>query len=162
MGTEHETLTATIPGNAGRVQTKLRIVELSREHCSLRFEYGGRSFRPASGGSTTHEVELSEEHTVTGGPLLCSKASIFELGMGLHGWLESGKLFEWWGGDGPRLTLSLSRPEGCITRADKPAFVGAYKNAGFFRTSWIYVVDQSCLRDAAELLMEFGALKSVH
>lgn len=164
MATKRETLIATIPGNAGRVQTELRIVELSQERCSLHFDYGGLSFRPTSGGSATSEMVLSEEHGASGGPILCTKASIYELGMGLHRWLESGKLFKWKSGsvDGPRLTLSLCRPEDIITRADKPAFAGTYKNAASFRTSWIYVVDQSCLRDAAEVLLEIGAPTSVH
>lgn len=154
-----ESVSAGVPSNGGYVRTEFTITETGPGQCSLRFHYGGKSFR-----ATGESHSLSEEHSASGGPITCSKTSILELGMGLERWLESGELFSWnsGAGHGPRLTLALCRPEGIITRVDKPAFAGTYENTGFFYSSWLYVVDQSCLREAAEVFRNVGAEQKVH
>lgn len=152
-----KTFTAVVPGNSGRVRTELRIVEVGQGMCSLKFNYGGTSY-------ASHESDFTEEHSTEGGPIHCSKASILELGLGLEGWLEKGELFSWNSGGSsvPFLTLALCRPEGMITRADKPAFACTYENSTSFYSSWIYIVDQSCLREAAEVLRDLGVQSQIH
>lgn len=49
-----------------------------------------------------------------------------------------------------------------ITRIDKPAFAGTYRNSAMFYSSWIYIVDQSCLREAAALIQQIAASQQVH
>lgn len=157
MTSERETFAATIPSNSGREQTELRFAELGAEVLELSFVYGGVAW--ASGAS-----DFTEAHGAHGGPITCSKASALELGAAMERWLESGELFSWdsGAGDGSLLTLSLCRPEGLITRVDKPAFAGTYRNSAGFRSSWIYVVDQSCLREASATIRDLGASRVVH
>lgn len=164
MATEKETFVAVIPGSGGRVRTELHIVEFGPVEFILRFTYGGESYQAmddkAAGQSS---VSLSEEHDVSGGPITCSKTSLLALGTALERWLETGELFSWdSGGDyGPLLILSLCRSE-TSAPGDKATFTGTYENSASFYSSWIYTVDQSCLRDAAEVLQSVGARHSVH
>lgn len=154
--TSRETFTATVPSNSGRAETELRFTELGSEVLELSFTFVGTSW--ASDSS-----DFTEEHGAHGGPVRCSKASVLELGAGLERWLQSGELFSWdSGAEGSLLTLSLCRPEELITRVDKPAFAGTYRDSASFRSSWIYVVDQSCLRATAAVIQEVAAPRQVH
>ena len=157
MTSKTDTSMTIVPSNSGRVQTELRFVRLGSEVLELSFRFGGTGW--ASGTS-----DFTEEHGAHGGPITCSTESVLELGVGLEGWLESGELFSWdsGAGHGPLLTLALCRPEEMITRIDKPAFAGTYRNSASFYSSWIYTVDQSCLREAAVLIQQIGASQQVH
>lgn len=157
MTSDAATFTATVPSNSGRARTELRFKELGSDVCELSFRYAGTSFASSSS-------DFTEKHSAHGGPIPCSKASVLALGEALEGWLESGELFSWDSGttQGSLLTLSLCRPEELITRVDKPAFAGTYRNSAGFRSSWIYVVDQSCLREASASIRDLGASRVVH